>query len=266
VAFQSLSARDDHVCAVSRTGDVWCAGRNTFNQLGNNLVSESATAVPLNGFKARAVAVGSGHSCALTPAGAAWCWGLNDYGQAGPASPVACNVGTVACTAAPQAIAGGLTFTSLVAGLRWTCGLTVAGAVYCWGLGGDIFPGAGTSTPVPAGGGATFTQLAGNGGGHVCGVRADGTVMCWGRNYFGQLGDGSFDSQPHPAATAVAGVPALQSVVAGWEHTCGVTAAGALYCWGMNDLRQLGAATTQICLLSSPCSTTPRAVESWPPA
>ena len=43
--------------------------------------------------------------------------------------------------------------------------------------------------------------------------------------------------EPLPPMTAA---PAFSTVVAGSQHSCGITGSGDLYCWGSNDLGQLG--------------------------
>ena len=72
---------------------------------------------------------------------------------------------------------------------------------------------------------------------HACAVLVDGSVVCWGSNSSGQLGDGTQVNRAQPVA-----VPNLQNVVAvatGLSHTCAMTA-GAIRCWGDNSQGQLG--------------------------
>ena len=62
--------------------------------------------------------------------------------------------------------------------------------------------------------------------------------MCWGGNWSGQLGDGTFNGRWLP--TTVLGGLSFTDLDAGYQHTCGVDAGGSLYCWGRNDQGQLG--------------------------
>lgn len=68
------------------------------------------------------------------------------------------------------------------------------------------------------------------GGTHACARTHAGTVMCWGLNEFGQLGDGTHDDRYAPFQ--VAGLTGVAGVSAGREHTCAWTDAGAVWCWG----------------------------------
>jgi alpha-tubulin suppressor-like RCC1 family protein len=72
---------------------------------------------------------------------------------------------------------------------------------------------------------------------HTCGRLDTNQVSCWGKNEFGQLGDGSTSDQSVP--TPIAG-PAFASITAGRNHTCGLTAGGVAYCWGKGSSGQLG--------------------------
>jgi alpha-tubulin suppressor-like RCC1 family protein len=89
------------------------------------------------------------------------------------------------------------------------------------------------------------------GAAHGCVVRADGGVLCWGRNDQGQLGDTT--TTPQSVPVAVSGVSGAGAIALGDSHTCAV-ASGAVLCWGGNDHGQLGydGTTSTINLLASP--------------
>lgn len=77
------------------------------------------------------------------------------------------------------------------------------------------------------------------GGMSTCEVRDDGTAWCWGRNDFGQLGDGTNTVRISPAQ--VVGTDWTR-VTTGGSFTCGVRTDGTLWCWGLNNFGQLGGA------------------------
>ncbi len=75
-------------------------------------------------------------------------------------------------------------------------------------------------------------------GRHVCGVTTSGAAYCWGRNDFGQLGDGSLQARATP--TLVSGNLTFSSISAVWRFSCGLTTDGVGYCWGRGEWGQLG--------------------------
>ncbi len=80
--------------------------------------------------------------------------------------------------------------------------------------------------------------------GHTCALVADGTVRCFGRNEFGQLGLGHTspigdDEWPIDGGT-VALAEKARAIYAGGNHSCAIGESGAVYCWGQNTFGQLG--------------------------
>ena len=71
-----------------------------------------------------------------------------------------------------------------------------------------------------------------------CEVRLDSTAWCWGRNDFGQLGDGTNVLRINPAQ--VQGGAVWARMATGGSFTCGTKTDGTLWCWGLNNFGQLG--------------------------
>jgi alpha-tubulin suppressor-like RCC1 family protein len=83
---------------------------------------------------------------------------------------------------------------------------------------------------VQVGADADWTEVALGEGDHGCGLRSGGSLWCWGRNDFGQLGVGLVGT-PIPSPTAVAGTWIAAAI--GSLHTCAIASDGSLWCWGL---------------------------------
>jgi alpha-tubulin suppressor-like RCC1 family protein len=254
--FATLGVGAYHVCALVLDGTAYCWGSNVFGELGDGTTNyHSGATVVASGLNFTAVSVGYTHTCALTAAGTAYCWGLNEYGELGDgtASPYR---GTP-LPSTPVAVTGGLTFASISAGRNVTCGLTTSGRAYCWGSNylGLLGNGASgnSSTPVAVAGELTLAAVSVSDT-HACGVTTGGAAYCWGDNRAGELGNGTHTSSSVPVA--VAGGLSFAVAIAGVaiygdetnenpisSRTCGVTTAGAAYCWGDNAFGSLGNGT-----------------------
>jgi alpha-tubulin suppressor-like RCC1 family protein len=242
-----IDIRGDHTCVTTDVNAAYCWGKNQTGQLGDSSTTDRLTPVPVvGGLRFTSVSAGFSHSCGVTAAGAAYCWGYNGYGELGDG-----NSNTVALT--PVAVAGGLTFSTVAVGWDFTCGLTTAGAAYCWGRNdqGQLGNGSVTAcaysanactTPVPVFGGWTFTALSA-GTYHACGITAAGAAYCWGGNQEGQVGNGGTSIRVS-APVPVSGGLVFTSVTAGAGHSCGLTAQGTAYCWGANQYGSLGDGST----------------------
>ena len=242
VAFSSIAAGDVHTCGLTSAGAVYCWGSNGSGQLGDGTITGRLTPTLVtmpNGVAFASLTTGAFHNCGLTAAGRGYCWGAGGSGQLGDGSSSQHSTPTAVATPV------GVSFTRLTAGVLITCGLTPAGAAYCWGyndygqLGDGTTSGRSSPTPVAMPSDVTFTSLAA-GTRHTCGLTSAGAAFCWGINVSGQLGIGTTTQRSTPTAVTMPSGFAFTSLGAGFAHTCGVTSAGATYCWGDNGKGQLG--------------------------
>jgi len=238
----AMASGRDHNCAIVAGGAVRCWGSNRYEQLGSitNLSVAPVTVMDLTG--ATSLALGTDHSCAIMAAGAVQCWGKNSLRQLS-------NGSTSTLSATPVAVVGLAGVTALALGGAHTCALMTGGAVGCWGsnefgqLGNgnaSIFP---SGIPVTVTGLNAATALA-LGYSHSCAIVAGGAVRCWGRNNFGQLGNGGFNDSTTPVA--VTGLSGATALALGFSHSCAIVAGGAVQCWGYNDNGQLGSVSVPI--------------------
>jgi alpha-tubulin suppressor-like RCC1 family protein len=81
---------------------------------------------------------------------------------------------------------------------------------------------------------------------HALAMRVDGSILAWGDNQYGQVGNG-MQTLVYPSATAVpppiASFSSLTSVAAGRSHSIAVKANGDIWTWGRNHKGQLGDGT-----------------------
>lgn len=135
----------------------------------------------------------------------------------------------------------------------WLCGIWQDMAAYCWS-----FPGVGGSISIPVAVDAPPFEIVRYGPNHGCGLSAGGETYCWGRNNYGQVGDGTTIDRTTPVPVA----PSLRfdSITVGALHTCAITAEGQAYCWGGGRRGQLGIGNPQERCNSMPCATSPAAV------
>ncbi len=221
-----------HTCAIAG-GQAYCWGYNQTGELGDGTRLQRLTPVAVTGAPPlSSIHAADALSCGLTGAGAAWCWGNNAQSQLG--------TDTVYYRTSPTPVSGGHTYTALAVKSSRSCGLLVGGAVECWGFRRVGEGGVLNHVPVSEGGPTTYTAID-EGEEHACGLDAQGHAWCWGGNQYGQLGSGAFDqSDIENPATAVSGGLTFTSLVAGAYHSCGLTAAGAAWCWGYGTDGSLG--------------------------
>jgi len=246
-SFVELDVESTHSCGRTREGTLWCWGNNVHGELGDGSTVHRSTPVQVSGTYS-SVAVGEWHTCAIGTDGITYCWGDNFAGQLGNGQS-GFRSGSIAYReVTPQPISAA--FTKVEAGGVHTCALDAAGTAYCWGynLYGELGRGYFTNvsapysqpTPAAVGGSHQFSKVT-LGRYHSCGLKADGSAYCWGKNEYGQLGIGTANPASPYGVASPRPVPGTWAALgAGYVHTCGITPTGAGKCWGSNGSFQLG--------------------------
>lgn len=154
------------------------------------------------------------HQCMLRSDGATVCWGNNGQGQLGQGSSGTGSLG-------PVVVPNVSNVQQLAVSSLGTCGVLRSGNVVCWG--GNFGAGAASVSGLDDVRQLTSSAQA------FCALLGSGTVTC-----FDDVG----------VITPVVGLDAVRRVVGGFNHICAVRTDDSLWCWGANDIAQLGTGAT----------------------
>jgi alpha-tubulin suppressor-like RCC1 family protein len=249
--FTSLSSNGDSVgggtnCARRADNTVACWGRNISGQFGSGGEEQSVTRPVVISALAQAVeiAVGSNFVCHRRAEGTVFCSGANNEGALGR--------GVSGDSAVPVQVMGLTGAVELAAGYEHICARKTDGTVVCWGnnTGGQLGNGMSGQgmrelAPVAVTGLNNVVEIAA-GVGHTCARRnasGVGSVVCWGANSSGQLGNGSTTSSP--TFVQVTGLSNATALALGEWHSCALRADRTIACWGADGSGQLGNAENE---------------------
>ena len=242
----AISSGNSHTCAILDNGAVSCWGHGTRGQTASsntNQYSPELTNSLGTGRTAVALSSGDYHTCAILDIGVVSCWGENGKGELGNGGTADTNTPTLT-----YSLGTGRTAVALSSGSFHTCAILDNGSVSCWGWNADGQLGSGETSnqnPSPAltsslGIGRTAVALS-SGGSHTCAILDDGSVSCWGKNWYGQLGDGTTTDRLTPTQTSSLGTGRTAVAIStGYTHTCVILDNGDVSCWGTGNRGQLG--------------------------
>lgn len=206
-----ISSGQIGVCVVA-SGGAYCWGNGSHGRLGHGSTSSSNVPVAVNtsgalaGKTVTSISRSLNTVCAVADS-QVYCWGLNQNSLLfGETSITSSNVPVAIDT---SGVFAGKDVTDVSVGGDHICAIA-DGQAYCWGQGasGQLGRGSTTSSNVPVAvdtsgvlAGKTVTDISA-GMGHSCAI-ADGQAYCWGRNNYGQVGDGSTADRLVPVAVDV---------------------------------------------------------------
>ena len=266
VGFTAVSGGESHSIALSVNRTVFAWGNNQNDQLGNNEpLSSSLTPVQVFGLNdITAIAAGYKHNLALRTGGTLVAWGFNAQGAVGD--------GTGVDRRAPVPVGGNLSGIAAIAAGQHSLALKSDGTVFAWGS--NNYGALGTGEERSQQGLRTLPAQVINltgvrmdaahhtiaaGLNHSLAIKTDGTLVAWGRNREGQLGNNTIDpvvtppfdvyiSHPTPAPVQ-GGLANVIEVAAGEQHSLALKADGTVWAWGGNSAGQLGDGTNTTRLL-----------------
>jgi alpha-tubulin suppressor-like RCC1 family protein len=276
----AISGTENFNLALLENGTVVAWGSNFAGQLGDGSNTNSDVPVAVTGLSGvTAIAGGSNHGLALLSNGTVEAWGGNEEGQLGNGSTVSSD--------SPVPVSGLSSVTAISAGYNDSLALLSNGTVMAWGRnsfgalgnGGEAKSDVPVAVCAPGAKAPCASHLSGvktisAGYEHALALLSNGTVVAWGDNGVGQLGDGSHTgpegcgpTTAQPCAKVpvkVTGLTGVSAVSGGGEHSLALLSSGSVEAWGQNELGQLGVGTStgpEPCgPTATPCSTTPVAV------
>jgi RHS repeat-associated protein len=202
------------------------------------LFGVSAARADVGDMTTLSVSAGGGHALALRSDGTVWTWGDNTYGQLG--------VPTVAFSEFPLRVAGLSNIVGVSAGADFSLAVQSNGKVWSWGanetgqLGTSNFTA--SLTPTSVVGISNVVAVSAGGyqgiGSHALALLSNGTVMAWGYNGYGEVGNEGFATCIIPVP--VLGLSNVMQIRAGGIHSMALTTNGQVWCWGYGGDGEVG--------------------------
>ncbi len=269
-----FAAGKSHTVALFNNGKVKCWGGNQFGRLGYGDIESrgdepgemgsNLPAVDLGtGRTAIQVAAGGYHTVVLLDNGTVKCWGSNQFGQLGYGDEVyrGDEPGEMGDNLQTIDLGTGRTAVQIAAGLQHTVVLLDNGTVKCWGYNGYGQLGYGDTDDrgdesgemgnnlqaVNLGTASPVLQIAA-GDEHTAVLFNDGTVKCWGRNNYGQLGYSDTENRGDEAGEMGINLDTVDlgdsrtaiQIACGGYFMIALLDNGTVKCWGRNTYGQLG--------------------------
>jgi len=216
-------------CGLTVSGTVYCWGEGG---------APGRWPLPA-GIVVEQLSVGASQVCALTDNRQLWCTGDWNSGEIGTGNDEYTHLPVrivLPDAAVPSYVSAGIGF---------TCVVTTVGSAYCAGVNGDGQLGNGHTSPsrvytrVVLPDGVSLASISA-GLERTCALDTNGAGWCWGRNYNGAFGDGTYTNSRTPRRVALADGTGLVDIRTSWYHTCGIATSGRVLCWGEGSGGSLG--------------------------
>jgi alpha-tubulin suppressor-like RCC1 family protein len=253
---------DGHSMALKSDGSVWTWGHGNSGELGDGVAlpippmtqHDALTPVQVVNLgpnatnPVTAIAAGGSHALALKKDGSVWAWGHDASGQLGdgavlPGADVSTPIQSIAPSTTNPVVA-------IAAGDAFSLAKKKDGSVWTWGNNASGELGDNTtndrSTPAVVSGLSTGVSKIAAGGSFCVVLKTDGSVLAWGNDASGELGDNGAPNDEHLPVQVTGLGPGsnITAISSGFSHTIALTTNGTLTVWGRNASGQLGDGTT----------------------
>ena len=255
-----LSLGNNHSSALSSEGRLFTWGYGYYGQLGDNSYSNSANSTPIEitdnlklnrGEKVIDVSLGTSHSGAVTTEGRVFTWGSNSRGQLGyqdinhQSSPIDITSNFSAVKVLENNLPILETITTVSLGKSYSMALTSTGRVFTWGnndygqLGNESTLSGNLPIEITARLGLNNSETVVSislGSSHSAILTSEGRVFTWGRNYEGQLGDGTVSCKDKPIEITnqfnLSAGETIVNISLGYNNSSAISSTGKVFIWG----------------------------------
>jgi alpha-tubulin suppressor-like RCC1 family protein len=211
-----VAAGASHYVLQKTDGTLWTWGANNEGQLGDGTTQDSPAAIQIGSGPWMTFAVGAFHSAAIAPNGTLWDWGRHSAGGGTGLAQVGNETNWVA----------------IASGEYLSLAQKSDGSWWIWGDNAAFINPAAVTTPTKLPGTETWSMVAG-GNGHAVAIGRDGKLWTVGRNFQGELGDGTRAEQKKPVRIGVA--TNWIAAAAATSTSAAMSSDGAVFIWGVRS-------------------------------
>lgn len=243
LSFVKVALGAETVYALDSSSIVWAWGSNADGEIGDGTTLSRTSPTQISALRGKGITqivAGQEFALALSSGGILYSWGANEKGQAG------IEVSSVVTSAVELATWGDVREVS--AGQYHSLAVATNDELLAWGE--DDY--AQLSNGNEASNEAQFVvgleglvvKTSAGGNDHSMMVDSGGTAWSWGRNNYGQLGDGSTTDKTAPVMVKGLSGVFIADVAAGSNHSLALDDLGRVWAWGYNTNGELGDGTT----------------------